>query len=226
MERGIYFDGWFPRQYCSHPSLPPRRLKMVEELDDVRGTMLVWSALGGGSISLPYLEEEAFGEVPQRYRHLRLRQRRGVHRALPRARHRRLRHRLRVAGLGVRRRGRRRHGAGAERGARRRAALLPGAARVQPGHRPGELEAVPPLLPRRAGQQRRRAGHRPVRGVRQPRPAGRPLHAHWVEVAAATSPATTWTATTLSGANTSRRSSASRSTPGSPASSWTRPTPR
>jgi len=28
----------------------------------------VWSALGGGSISLPYLEEEAWGEIDPRFR--------------------------------------------------------------------------------------------------------------------------------------------------------------
>src|SRR4051812_19738966 len=68
VERGVYFDAWFPRQHCYHPSLPPRRLKMVDELVDYRATMLVWAALGGGSISLPYLEEEAFGEIDPRYR--------------------------------------------------------------------------------------------------------------------------------------------------------------
>jgi hypothetical protein len=41
---------------------------MVEHLEEYRATMLCWSALGGGVISLPYLEEEAFGEVPARYR--------------------------------------------------------------------------------------------------------------------------------------------------------------
>ena len=68
MERGVYFDGWFPRQHCYHPSLPPRRLKMLEDLEDYRATMLVWSMLGGGSISLPYLEEEAYGEIDPRFR--------------------------------------------------------------------------------------------------------------------------------------------------------------
>jgi hypothetical protein len=68
MERGVYFDAWYPRQHNYHPSLPPRRLKMVEDLEAYRATMLVWSALGGGVISLPYLEEEAFGPVPPRYR--------------------------------------------------------------------------------------------------------------------------------------------------------------
>ena len=68
MERGVYFDAWFPRQHCYHPSLPPRRLRMVDDLVDYRATVLVWSALGGGSISLPFLEQEAWGEVDARFR--------------------------------------------------------------------------------------------------------------------------------------------------------------
>jgi hypothetical protein len=68
MERGVYFDAWFPRHHCYHPSLPARRLKMVEDLAAYRATVLVWSALGGGSISLPYLEQEAFAPVDPRYR--------------------------------------------------------------------------------------------------------------------------------------------------------------
>ncbi|MGB4137599.1 MAG: hypothetical protein WA971_13600 [Microbacterium sp.] len=68
MERGIYFDGWYPNEYCYHPSMPPRRLSMVDDLEEMGGTMLVWAGLGGGSISLAYLEEEAFGTVPARFR--------------------------------------------------------------------------------------------------------------------------------------------------------------
>jgi hypothetical protein len=68
MERGVYFDAWFPRQHCYHPSLPPRRLKMIEDLEAYHATSLVWASLGGGSISLPYLEQEAFGEVDERFR--------------------------------------------------------------------------------------------------------------------------------------------------------------
>ena len=68
MHRGVYFDAWFPRQHCYHPSLPPRRLRMVEDLVDYRATMLVWAALGGGSLALPYLEQEAFGPVEPRAR--------------------------------------------------------------------------------------------------------------------------------------------------------------
>ncbi|MDW5327980.1 hypothetical protein [Plantactinospora sp. KLBMP9567] len=68
MQRGVYFDAWFPRQHCYHPSLPPRRLRMIDDLVDYRATTLVWAALGGGSISLPYLEQEAFGPVDARAR--------------------------------------------------------------------------------------------------------------------------------------------------------------
>jgi hypothetical protein len=41
---------------------------MIDHIEAYRGTMLVWAALGGGSLSLPYLEEEAFGPVPPRFR--------------------------------------------------------------------------------------------------------------------------------------------------------------
>ncbi len=67
-ERGIYFDGWYKNNHCYHPSLPFRSQQMVEDLEKYKGTLLVWSALGGGSISLPYLEHEAFGEVDPRLR--------------------------------------------------------------------------------------------------------------------------------------------------------------
>ena len=68
MQRGVYFDAWFPRQHCYHPSLPPRRLRMVDDLVDYRATVLVWASMGGGSLSLPYLEQEAFGQVDARSR--------------------------------------------------------------------------------------------------------------------------------------------------------------
>jgi hypothetical protein len=68
MERGIYFDGWYKNNHCYHPSLPIRSMQMIEDLEKYRGTLLVWSALGGGSISLPYLEHEAYGKVDPRLR--------------------------------------------------------------------------------------------------------------------------------------------------------------
>ena len=68
MERGVYFDAWFPNQHCYHPSLPGRRLRMIDHLVDYRATTLVWAAMGGGSIALPYLEEEAFATIDSRFR--------------------------------------------------------------------------------------------------------------------------------------------------------------
>jgi hypothetical protein len=68
MERGIYFDGWYRNNHCYHPSLPMRSMQMIEDLERYKATILVWSALGGGSISLPYLEHEAYGKVDPRLR--------------------------------------------------------------------------------------------------------------------------------------------------------------
>jgi hypothetical protein len=68
MERGVYAQGWYARQHNYHPSRPARRLKMLDDFADYRATMLTWPALGGGGISLPYLEDEADGEVPARFR--------------------------------------------------------------------------------------------------------------------------------------------------------------
>ncbi|WP_193607848.1 hypothetical protein [Nocardioides lijunqiniae] len=41
---------------------------MVDDLVDFRATVLVWASMGGGSLSLPYLEQEAFGPVDARSR--------------------------------------------------------------------------------------------------------------------------------------------------------------
>ena len=68
MERGIYFDGWHHNNHCYHPTLPYRNMQMVEDLEKYKATILVWSVMGGGSISLPYLENEAFGEVDPKLR--------------------------------------------------------------------------------------------------------------------------------------------------------------
>lgn len=50
MERGIYFDGWYKGEYCYHPSLPMRSLKMLDELEDYHATVLVWAGMGGRSL--------------------------------------------------------------------------------------------------------------------------------------------------------------------------------
>lgn len=66
MERGIYFDGWFRHNHCYHPSLPARHQQMLEDLEAYHGTVLTWAGMGGGSISLPFLQHEAFGPTDPR----------------------------------------------------------------------------------------------------------------------------------------------------------------
>lgn len=66
MERGVYFDGWFRHNHCYHPSLPARHQQMLEDLERCHATVLTWAGMGGGSISLPYLQHEAFGPVDPR----------------------------------------------------------------------------------------------------------------------------------------------------------------
>ncbi len=66
MERAVYFDGWYKGEYCYHPSLPMRNMRMLEDLEDYHADVLVWAGMGGGSISLPYLHHEAFGAVDPR----------------------------------------------------------------------------------------------------------------------------------------------------------------
>ncbi len=68
MERGVYFDAWFKHNFCYHPSLPLRSAQMLEDLKKYRASVLVWAGMGGGSISLPWLHHEAFGEVDPRMR--------------------------------------------------------------------------------------------------------------------------------------------------------------
>jgi len=68
VERGISAPGWFANGRCYHPSFPPRSLKMVEDFVDYRGTVITWPSLGGGGISLSYLEHEAYDSQPPRMR--------------------------------------------------------------------------------------------------------------------------------------------------------------
>ena len=166
----------------------------------------------------PYLEQEAFGSVDAALPLLRLRQRQRVHRRVPQARDQGVRHRVRGAGLGVPGRAERRRGARSWRST----SCAASGTRDWIGLREFSQNRYPKLwkpfehyFPGRPGQQRRRAGHRPHRGVllaRHPPAAAATPSGSSAPTASTT--ATTWTATTRSGGSTSRRSSASRSTPG------------
>ncbi len=57
-----------PTSTATIPACPARRLRMIDHLVDYRATSLVWAAMGGGSISLPYLEQEAFAPIDSRFR--------------------------------------------------------------------------------------------------------------------------------------------------------------
>jgi hypothetical protein len=67
-QRSVYAQGWFAGDRCYHPALPPKRLSMIEDFAAFGATMLSWPMLGGGSIALPFLEEEAHGRMPARLR--------------------------------------------------------------------------------------------------------------------------------------------------------------
>lgn len=68
MIRGMHYMCWFPEDWNYHPSLPMKRLQQVEEIVDVRATILLWSCLGSGAIGLQYLEREAYEPIPPRLR--------------------------------------------------------------------------------------------------------------------------------------------------------------
>ena len=231
MERGVYFDAWFPRQHCYHPSLPPRRLRMVDDLVDYRATVLVWAALGGGSMSLPYLEQEAFGDG----------RRRGSGSTgssttaefiaeLPRARDRGLRHRVRGAGLGVPGRAQRGRGRGpvAQRDCAGSASADWLGLREFSPEPLSEAVAAASSTTSRTAWSTATASRSPTssRSAARATSTAGPATRTGSSAPTASTSATTWTATTRSGASTSRRSSGSRSTPAWTASSSTRPSCR
>ncbi|MBQ4258489.1 MAG: hypothetical protein II713_05760 [Clostridia bacterium] len=64
----LYFDAWIKHNHCYHPSLPLRSEQILEDLKACHATTLVWRDSAGGSISLPYLEHEAWKDVDPRMR--------------------------------------------------------------------------------------------------------------------------------------------------------------
>ena len=182
MQRGVYFDGWYPRQHNYHPSLPARRLRMIDDLADMRATTLVWSALGGGSIALPYLEDEAYGEIPPRFRMYGFVNDSEFIKACAAPGHRGLRDRLRMPGMGIPGRIRsRRPRSSPSMNCVGRAARLDRTARVYPEHRPERLETVRALFP----DGLTNSLGEPVTDLWEECACrdldGNPLHAHWVE---------------------------------------------
>ena len=204
MERGVYFDAWFPRQHCYHPSLPPRRLRMVETWSTTtprcwsgrrsaaaRSRCPTWSRRPSAR-STPASASTASSTTPS---------------SSPNA----SKHGIKVFGIVFEVQGwefpvelneAEDRDSVAQRAARRRQARLAGAARVLAEPLPQALAAVRALLSRRADQQRRRAGHRPARrsAARATSTACPATRTGWSAPTASTS-ATRWTATTRSGAS-------------------------
>ncbi len=68
MIRGMHYMCWHERDWNYHPSMPMKRLQNVQDIVDMRGNLLLWSCLGSAAIGLPYLEREAFEQIPPRLR--------------------------------------------------------------------------------------------------------------------------------------------------------------
>ena len=68
MNKGLYFMGWYRDMWNYHPSLPMKKMQMIEDITDIHANMLIWSCLGSGAIGLPYLDLEANDDTPPRLR--------------------------------------------------------------------------------------------------------------------------------------------------------------
>lgn len=68
MERAVYCYGWMPGRPNCHPVHTMKHIGMIEDLEKNHATMLSWSMMGSGAISLPFLERQIYGEVPPQLR--------------------------------------------------------------------------------------------------------------------------------------------------------------
>lgn len=68
MERAVYCYGWLTGRPNCHPVHTMKHIGMVEELAKNHATMLSWSMMGSGAISLPFLERQIYGEVSPQLR--------------------------------------------------------------------------------------------------------------------------------------------------------------
>lgn len=68
MERAVYCYAWLPGRPNCHPVHTMKHIGMVEDLVKNHATMLSWSMMGSGAISLPFLERQIYGEVPPQLR--------------------------------------------------------------------------------------------------------------------------------------------------------------
>lgn len=69
MERPVYFYTWLRGRPNCHPVHTPKNIGHVEEMIKNHATMLTWSQMGGASISLPFLEDQIYEDIPANYRY-------------------------------------------------------------------------------------------------------------------------------------------------------------
>ena len=62
MEQAAYCYGWLPGRPNCHPVHTLKHIGMIEDLERAHATMLCWSMMGSGSISLPFLERQIYGD--------------------------------------------------------------------------------------------------------------------------------------------------------------------
>lgn len=68
MVRGMHYMCWFRGDWNYHPSMMAKRLQNVDDIEHMRGNMLLWSCLGSGAIGIPYLHKEAFEQIQPRFK--------------------------------------------------------------------------------------------------------------------------------------------------------------
>jgi hypothetical protein len=68
MERVFYFQTWLPNRPNTHPVHPMKHQGMIEDLENNHATMLAWSMMGGGAVSLPFLQSQIDDPVPPHLR--------------------------------------------------------------------------------------------------------------------------------------------------------------
>lgn len=68
MLRGLHYQAWYKDMWNYHPCLPMKNIKMINDITDMEGNMLIWSCVGSAGIGLPFLEKEIGEQVPARLR--------------------------------------------------------------------------------------------------------------------------------------------------------------
>ncbi len=69
MERPVYYYTWLRGRPNCHPVHTPKNIGDIEKMKQNHATMLSWSMMGSGSISLPFLEDQIYQDIPAQFRY-------------------------------------------------------------------------------------------------------------------------------------------------------------